>query len=124
MGVSYGKGFYGKATKLHSKIVRERKKCENCGENGYRNLQCAHIISRRYSNTRTKEENAFCLCARCHRYFSDWPVEFAMFTLKMIGETEYLRLKKSAESKNVVDWEKEYHRLAKIAKELGIERRG
>ena len=124
MAVSYGKGFYGKATKLHSKIVRERKKCENCGDTGYRNLQCAHIISRKYSNTRTLEANAFCLCAKCHRFFSDWPVEFAEFVVDNLGHEEYTRLKSLAQGKKKVDWEKEHARLAKIAKDLGIERRG
>lgn len=124
MAVRYGKGFYGKATKLHSKIVREKRVCECCGENGYRKLQCAHIISRKYSATRTKEENAFCLCARCHRYFSDWPVEFAEFVLKMIGEEKYEELKALATSGEQVDWEREYGRLRTIAKNLGIERRG
>lgn len=118
MSVSYGKGAYGKATKLHSKVVRERKVCENCGDKCYRNLQCAHIVSRRYSATRTLEENAFSFCASCHRYFSDWPVEFTKFIEKTIGLKKYEELKDLAQSGNKVNWEKEVDRLQRVYRKL------
>ena len=77
MGVSYGKGDKAKATKLHSELVRTAGYCESCGGSNY--LQCAHVISRRYSATRTLLNNAFALCAGCHRRFTDHPLEFARF---------------------------------------------
>lgn len=118
MSVSYGKGAYGKATKLHSKVVRERKICEKCGDKCYRNLQCAHIISRRYSATRTLEENAFSLCAACHRFFSDWPMEFTAFVFEKIGEAKYKELKDLALSGRKVNWEKEVDRLQRVYRKL------
>ena len=77
MAVSYGKGDKGKATKLHAEITRSVGFCERCGGNN--SLQTAHIISRRYSATRTMLNNAYCLCAGCHRRFTDHPLEFARF---------------------------------------------
>lgn len=51
--------------------------CERCGAT--HNLQCAHIVSRTYSATRTDLRNAFCLCAGCHLHFTYAPVEFAKY---------------------------------------------
>lgn len=75
--VVYGKGPKGKAGKLHSQIIRTIGMCERCGGNNV--LQCAHILSRRYTATYTDLRNAFCLCAACHRYFTDHPVNFGDF---------------------------------------------
>ena len=77
MGVSYGKGDKAKATKLHAEIVRSIGVCESCGSSNY--LQCAHIISRRYSATRTLLNNAQALCAGCHRRYTDHPLEFSRY---------------------------------------------
>jgi hypothetical protein len=73
----YGKGPKGKATKLHSLIIRSLGMCERCGT--HENLQCAHIVGRSYSATRTDLRNAFCLCAGCHLHFTYHPVEFAKY---------------------------------------------
>lgn len=51
--------------------------CENCG--GDNVLQCAHIASRKFVATYTNLRNAYCLCASCHRFFTDHPVEFARY---------------------------------------------
>lgn len=112
MPVSYGKGARGKATKLHSELVRMRGKCEACGRRV--GLQCAHIVSRRYALTRTDLDNAFCLCARCHRHFTDWPMEFAEFVHTKIGLDAYLALKLRANSLQRVDWDAELARLKDI----------
>lgn len=80
MPVSYGKGAKGKAGHLHSKIIRSIGICEHCGGNNA--LQCAHILSRRYTATYTDLRNAFCLCASCHHYFTDHPVDFGKFVEK------------------------------------------
>lgn len=95
--VSYGKGPKAKATKLHSLVVRARGACEKCGESQYTKLQCAHIVGRRYNATRTDENNAFCLCASCHRRFTDWPLEFAAFVVEKIGEDGYQALRDKAQ---------------------------
>lgn len=48
-------------------------------------LQCAHIYSRRYVNTRWDLENSLCLCARCHRWGHDKPLDFARWVEDYIG---------------------------------------
>ena len=118
MGDMYGKGPKGKATRLHAKIVRSLGYCENCGTSNA--LQCAHIISRKYSHTRTDLDNAFCLCASCHMTFTDNPVEFGKFTIEQIGEENYYALYRKRESIAKMDWEEEAKRLREIAKEMGL----
>lgn len=120
MSASYGKGARGKATKLHSKIVRERTGyvCERCGktrDDGVQ-IQCAHIISRNYGGTRTDERNAFALCASCHWYFGKWPVEFGKFVHDKIGSELYEELKEKAENNKgkKLDWEAELDRLKEL----------
>jgi len=124
MSAAYGKGDRGKATKLHSQVVRTRAgwACERCGRaigdtapSGklVKQLHCAHIISRHVAATRTDETNAFCLCASCHWYFGKWPIEFAKFTFKEITKSGYEKLlKKATEGKGKkVDWIAEVARL-------------
>ena len=54
--------------KLFSQLVRFGKdRCDRC--NLVRNLQTAHIFSRKYYNTRFYRRNAVALCARCHDWF-------------------------------------------------------
>lgn len=91
---TYGKGERGRATKLHSALVRSRGRCENCGATS--NLQAAHIIPRRYAATRTDERNAFCLDAKCHMRFTEHPDEWMEFVDRTIGRAEYERLKAKA----------------------------
>ena len=91
-----------KATKLHSELVRARGQCEKCGST--ENLQCAHIISRRYSHTRCRLDNAFCLCAGCHMRFTEWPLEFARFVQNTIGINGYMELKSISRRTDKVDW--------------------
>ena len=119
MGNINGKGAKGKATRLHSEIVRSRVNytCENCGKTRSEGqIQCAHIISRHMVATRTDEENAFALCASCHWYFGKWPIEFARFVFSRIGEDGYDRLaEKATEGKGKkVDWDAEVERLNAI----------
>ena len=94
MSVAYGKGPKGKATRLHSLVVRKRGRCERCGSTA--NLQCAHIIGRKFSATRTDERNAWCLCASCHRRLTDHPDEHMAFVAATIGMDEFAVLKERA----------------------------
>lgn len=84
-----------------SKIVRARGFCEKCGNTS--NLQCAHIISRRFSNTRCVAANALCLCAGCHHYFTDHPVEWGMFVVHEMS-VNYGELQRLSQSTAKVDW--------------------
>ena len=128
MSASYGKGDRGKATKLHSKLVRARadNRCERCGRTRgdinpdtgkeVKQIHCAHIISRNVPATRTAENNAFCLCASCHWYFGKWPVEFAKFVFEHIGEGGYeaLLFKATRGKGKKVDWAGEVKRLESL----------
>ena len=92
----YGKGKRGRATKLHAELVRARGRCENCG--GTSNLQCAHVIPRRYAATRVDPANAFCLDAKCHMRFTEHADEWMAFVDRTIGRDEFDRLKAKAEA--------------------------
>lgn len=105
-----------KATALHALIVRSRGHCQNCAST--RDLQCAHVISRRYANTRTDLDNAFCLCAGCHMRFTEWPLEFADFVEAQIGLERYNELVRKAGSRLKVDWESEVERLTPLARQV------
>ena len=91
-----------KADILFSQIVRKRGYCEKCGSTY--NLNCAHIISRRYTATRFREDNCFCLCHPCHFYFTYHPLEFEEFVISKIGEAKYQQLKVMARQITKVDY--------------------
>ncbi len=105
-----------KATALHAAIVRARGACEACGTT--QNLQCAHIISRRYAQTRTRLDNAFALCARDHLRFTEWPLEFAAFVEDKVGLAHYQRLQLLAQETTKVDWHAEVERLTLVLKAI------
>lgn len=105
--------------------------CENCGytcrcpEFPRRHtreckLQAAHVRSRRYSNTRTDLENAVCLCARCHAYYTDHPHEFGVWLLGERGQEWHDALVARSHQLTKVDWEAEVDRLRGIAKAGGL----
>lgn len=133
MGASYGTGAKGRATRLHSLIIRSIGECEKCGwqcgcperprkhTTGCR-LQCSHIITRKYSRVRTDLENAFCLCASCHSYFTDNPIEHGLWALERMGAGTYDKLRQKAEAIDGqrMDWEVELDRLKTIARNMGI----
>jgi hypothetical protein len=77
MPVKHQKGRKGTADTNFSKAVRSIGYCEACKRR--EGLTCAHIISRRYTQTRCSFQNALCLCFACHRYYEDHPYEFARF---------------------------------------------
>lgn len=120
MTVAYGRGAKGKATRLHSLIVRARGRCERCGDTRPDTLQCAHIVKRVFAHTRTDEANAFCLCASCHRHLENEPFEFVAFVVSRIGEAEYERLRtKAREGVNrKFDWNAEAARLEAVWKQM------
>lgn len=112
----YGKGAKGKCDKLFSLIIRNEGKCERCGST--ENLQCAHIISRKYSATRTDQNNAWSLCAKCHRRLTDWPREHSHFITQTIGSERYDELRLKAEQITKMNWDIELERLKLIYKEM------
>lgn len=115
---TYGKGARGKATRLHSLLVRSRGRCEKCGETNPTKLQTAHIIPRRYAATRTDEANAFCLCAADHMRFTEHPDEWMHFIAQTIGMEEFHRLKTKALTVTKMDWAVECERLSALLEKV------
>lgn len=118
MAIARAKGSKGKCDALFSKIIRSVGYCEKCGSTDW--LQTSHIISRRYSATRCDERNSQCLCAKCHRYFTDWPKEFSRWITDSVGISTYEELKLKSESVTKMDWDAELDRLTQIAKERNV----
>lgn len=104
-GIKTAKGLKGKADKLYSQIIRLKGRCEVCGSDNW--LQTAHIISRRFSNTRTDLRNSMCLCAKCHHHYTDHPVEWG----KLVTNDDWWMSKyypdvhKKSQLTSKVDWE-------------------
>ena len=120
-GNIYGRGARAKATVLHSKIVRARSAvCERCRSRVV--TDCAHIVSRSYSWTRTDENNAWALCRTCHMFLTREPFEHVQFAIQTRGEAGYQKLREKAlQGVNVkFDWDAELARLTEVATELGI----
>lgn len=116
MAVKRFKGAKAKCDTLFSLIIRSIGECENCYSTQW--LQCAHIISRRYSNTRTDLRNAYCLCARCHRKYTDHPREFSKFITDTWAQEYYEDIYQKSQLVNKLNWDDELHRLKQIKKEL------
>lgn len=115
-------GVKEEATRLHSRIVRDLKgpKCQAC--QSLEATDCAHIVGRSYSHTRTDIDNAYALCAACHRHFTNWPKHWLAFIDQTIGGDEYDRLCAKAQAGVGVkfDWYDELDRLRAIASERGV----
>lgn len=118
MTISKAKGAKAKADRLFSLIIRSRGYCENCGTT--QNLQTAHIYSRRYSHTRCDPENAVCLCAGCHRYFTDRPVEFSSWLHGHVGVARLTRIREKSLLRSKVDWSEVVVELEEIASAMGV----
>lgn len=116
MSVAYGTGPKGVATKLHAQLVRARGACERCGS--AQNLQCAHIVPRGFSWTRTDLDNAWCLDASCHAKLTADPFLHVQFAIETKGEDGYDALRRKAyDGVNIkFDWPAEVLRLRAISK--------
>lgn len=113
-----GKGLRGKATRMHAALVRSRGHCARCGSTVH--LQCAHIIPRRYSATRTDERNAWCLCAGCHLRLTEHPDEHMAFVRDTIGMRAFNEMKRRALAgvkANDAFWQDEVIRLESLLRE-------
>ena len=104
------KGAKGKADKLFSEVVRSIGYCEaldweeiKCSSQ----LQCMHIISRRYSATRCDLRNAFSGCAAHHRFFTDHPRQFSRFITTTWAQEYYDTIYQRSRDPGIgrqVDW--------------------
>jgi len=115
MAASYGKSAKAKATRLHSLLVRSRDcfTCRWCGakRDDGKQVQCAHIISRSVSATRTDERNAVALCASCHWKQSKNPLVWARWLEAELGREHLDDLLQRGVPGVKVDWEAEVERL-------------
>lgn len=94
-----------KLDKECSDQVRSRGLCERCGPAIYyefSELQCAHIWSRVYRNTRWNLKNLLSLCASCHFWAHRNPLDFADWVRDHIGIENYNYLKQ--ERNKIMKW--------------------
>lgn len=108
-----------KADRAFSFLVRARGYCEAEDYNHVRHggqLQCAHIIGRRYYSVRWDEDNALCLCAGHHIWFTHNPEEWRAF-IDERWPGRYAKLLRRARK----PWDKDYDRvLARLDARTGI----
>lgn len=112
-----------KADALFSKLVRSRGRCEGNGFTTFPcsgQLQCAHLISRRYKATRWLEGNAACLCKAHHVYWTHNPLEWDEWCGIQLGAIEWDELKRIAREGGKTDYPEVLARLKARADELGI----
>lgn len=88
---SQRKKLNNKLDKLFSIIIRSKGKCERCGTT--KNLNIAHIFSRRNLIVRWDKDNVFCLCVTCHFWVHQNPILFAEFVREKLGVEKYEELK-------------------------------
>ena len=122
MAANYGTAAKAKATKLHSLLVRTRDgfRCRWCGvhKDDGKQIQCAHIISRSISATRTDEKNAVALCASCHWKQSKNPLVWARWLEDELGREHLDDLLERGVSGVKVDCGSEVERLQSIIDEM------
>ena len=89
--------------KLFSQYIRMRAidrvhGCERCGawKADYKQLQCAHLISRWHKSIRWDEDAALGLCGGCHLWIDHEEEEKLDLRQRAIGEDRVLLLKARA----------------------------
>lgn len=91
------------------KYIHARGRCERCGQtNGP--FECAHIIRRRYSWTRTDERNAWCLCRDCHDTVDTYTSYFNKLVEATIGWDLFAELETQSMRREKFDWKTELER--------------
>jgi hypothetical protein len=122
MPTSYGTKEKAKATKLHSLYVRSRDNytCRWCGlgKADGKQVQCAHILSRSISSTRTDENNAVTLCAKCHWKQTKNPLLWARWIEVELGSATLDALIERSVPGVKVDWGMEVDRLQALIGQL------
>jgi len=106
--------------RLFSLIVRSPGVCAADGKhNG--NLQCAHLFSRRYLQTRWYFQNAVPLCAGHHITFTHDPIRWDLWMLDHLGVQEYAALRERALKTDRVDMEATLVELQVLADVAGVQ---
>jgi hypothetical protein len=117
MAVKRYKGAKAKADKLFSEIIRAQGYCESEGWADRKcssQLQCAHIVTRGRSGTRTDTRNAFCLCFAHHRWFHDYPRSFSHFITDSWAAGHYDSVEAKSKRPTKVNWEERVEFLKAI----------
>ena len=85
-----------KCDKIFSEAIKYRDhwRCVETGATD--NLQTAHVISRSYKAIRWDMDNAMCLSARRHAWYTYHPIEWRAFCVKYLGKQKYEALEKKA----------------------------
>lgn len=85
-----------KCDKIFSELIKHRDqwKCVETGTTN--NLQTAHVISRSYKAIRWDMDNAVCLSAKRHMYYTHHPIEWRTFCIKHLGRKKYEALETQA----------------------------
>ena len=81
---------------MFSELIRRRafarsKGCERChaAKRTFKELQCAHMFTRRGLSVRWCEDDAAGLCGGCHLFLDSHPIEKLEFFRKLLGETKF-----------------------------------
>jgi hypothetical protein len=99
-----------KCDQLFSQIVRMRGECEWCHAKND-TLQCAHVFSRKFTNTRYAQFGAMCLCASCHFKAHAEPIEFTEWVKEYLGEETYQELRRKHNEIGKLDYASLYEEL-------------
>ena len=104
-----------KCDRLWSQIIRARGHCELSGKDGIAcagNLQAAHLIGRRFHNTRWDLANGWALCQAHHVYYTHRP-EAWFLLLEDWAPGLYSALWEMAQR----PWDKDYDKVLSSLKE-------
>ena len=94
---------------LFSRKIRTIGKCQRCGK--INNLQCSHIYTRNQKAIRWDAQNALCLCAGCHFWWHQNPIETLELVKKIFGEDHDALLRSKA--RNTHPWFEENYQKVK-----------
>jgi len=90
------------ADDLFARYIKARdRRCQNCPETT--NLQCAHIIRRRYYAIRWDPDNAVTLCRACHKRYTEDELGWQDWVFDRIGEDAYRAMKFRAQRGGMPD---------------------
>lgn len=106
---------------LFSEIVRSIGYCEARGFDDIScspQLQCAHIVTRGRSATRTDFRNAFSLCHAHHRYFHDYFQRFSRFVSETWAGDYYEQVERKSKTPTKVNWKERTEELKNILKQI------
>lgn len=87
--------------RLFSEYIRRHGECQLWGFGGIpcsTQMQCSHIISRRFHSTRWEPLNAVCACASHHRHQHDHPIMSGAFLMELLGMEHLRRLQEISRS--------------------------